>query len=71
MRQVTQALHEIAEKLATKEIELNPKDFVQRETISRGMNKMNSSDTDNLFVSFADNRIDENAGDQANGMASD
>jgi hypothetical protein len=32
-------LHQIAERLATKEIELDPKEFVHRETIHRSMRK--------------------------------
>ena len=39
LRSVTQALHKIAEELATREIEIDPKEFVRRETITRNINK--------------------------------
>ena len=39
MRQVTQALNKIAEQLAEKEIEIDPRAFVHRETITRTVNK--------------------------------
>ena len=41
MRQVTQALHAIAEQLAAKEIDIAPQQFLNRETIKRSMSKMN------------------------------
>ena len=39
LRQVTQALHQVAENLATQEIDINPKGFVGRETIQRSQKK--------------------------------
>ena len=44
MRQVTQALHAIAEQLAAKEIDIAPQQFLHRETIKRSMSKMNKHD---------------------------
>lgn len=61
LRQVTQALHQIAEKLAEKEINIDPRNFVSRETISRNI-RLNMSNDNNglgqsnneLFYSFID-----------------
>ena len=63
---MTQALHEIAEKLAAKEIEINPKEFVNRETISRGLNKLNGSvrnadQSDNTYLSLKEESIKNSA----------
>lgn len=58
LRQVTQALHQIAEKLAEKEIQIDPKNFVSRETISRNI-RMNLSSSgreksNEMYYSFID-----------------
>ena len=56
---MTQALHLIAERLAATEMEINPKGFVNRETITRSLRKGSSGieQSNDFFYSF----IDENS----------
>jgi len=54
LRQVTQALHTIAEQLAANEMEIDPAAFVRRETVLRSMRKLNVEQSHDMFYSFVD-----------------
>ena len=69
MRQVTQALNKIAEQLAEKEIEIDPRAFVHRETITRTISKKirnsvpSAVDDRSVFYSFKDTTSNVQASD--------
>ncbi len=55
---MTQALHETAEKLAAKEIKLDPRGFVERETIKRVQSSNGAlSQSQDAFHSFIEQPV--------------